>query len=362
MPSKKKSTKASPSVPAEWPSRFPRHLSTAKADAVSRFADADRARGLGLKTVDSMFRRLEGMNFVVKEAGPDYAVAPRVKTFAPGYDNPNLGVRLYHADAFELMESVAYKCPEGCVDLIVTDPPYFLSNDGITCVAGRMVSVNKGEWDRSRGIVADHEFTKEWLNLCRNLLKPNGTIWVTGTLHIIYNVGFAMQELGYKILNDVIWWKTNPAPHLACRYLQHATETVLWARKSDKAKHLFHYDMMKKMNGGRQMQNVWRFPTVPRQEKALGGHPTQKPVALMKRIIECCTNPGDLVFDPFMGAGTTGVASAMLGRRFVGSEIDKRYFDIAMHRIDVEAETCRQYSIFPPYQLNPRHLGRSWRN
>ena len=211
------------------------------------------------------------------------------------------------------MESVAHVRPEGCVDLVATDPPYFLSNGGVTCVAGRMVSVNKGDWDESKGVAADHEFIREWLGLAKILLKANAAIWATGTMHVIFSIGFAMQELGYRILNNVIWWKTNPAPHLACRYFQHATETILWARKSDRARHLFNYDLMKHLNDGRQMQNVWRFPSVPRRERALGRHPTQKPVALMKRILECSTSPGNLVLDPFMGSGTTGVACVLLG-------------------------------------------------
>ncbi len=329
-PTRKSRPKKKPILGQEWPDSIPRRQ-LAGADAES---------------LDSMFRRLEKMDFVVRDApaATERAVTPR--EFEPTFEDESIGVRLYCADAFELMESAARKCPDGCVDLIVTDPPYFLSNGGITCVAGRMVSVNKGDWDKSRGLKVDHEFTKEWLSLSRRLLKPDAAIWVSGTMHVIYSVGFAMQELGYRILNDVVWWKTNPAPHLACRYLQHATETLIWARKSEKGKHTFHYHMMKRVNSGKQMQNVWRFPSVPRLEKALGGHPTQKPVALMKRIIECSTNPGDLVFDPFMGSGTTGVACVLLGRRFVGAEIDPKYVDIAIRRIRAARSERHAGSLF----------------
>jgi site-specific DNA-methyltransferase (adenine-specific) len=264
----------------------------------------------------------------------------------PVWRDPERGVWLYRGNCLSIMDRTAERHPEGIFDMIFADPPYFLSNGGITCHAGRMVSVNKGEWDKSRGIEETHNFNLEWLKRCQQLLRPNGTIWVTGTMHVIFSVGHAMQELGYRILNDVIWWKTNPAPHLACRYLQHATETALWARKSEMAKHVFHYAEMKRLSGGKQMQNVWRFPSVPRQEKALGGHPTQKPVALLKRMIECCTDPHDLVMDPFMGSGSTGVACVQTGRRFVGIEIDPGYCEVASRRVEAALRALRQGSVF----------------
>ncbi len=319
---------------SSWPDVFPRRPSTTGADGMSRFIAHDAPSGPDSSSIDCLLRRLEELHLVVKDVREMGVVESNFQSFSPDYADPELGVRLYHADAFGLMEAATHVCPGGCVDLVATDPPYFLSNNGITCVAGKMVCVNKGDWDKSRGVAADHAFTKQWLGLCRALLKPDGAIWVSGTLHVIFSVGYAMQELGYRILNDVIWWKTNPAPHLACRYLQHATETILWAKKSEKSKHTFHYDLMKKLNGGRQMQNVWRFPSVPREEKAFGGHPTQKPVALMRRIVECSTNPGDLVLDPFMGSGTTGVACVLTGRQFVGIELDREYFDIAVRRLE----------------------------
>ncbi len=255
-------------------------------------------------------------------------------------------VWLYQAECMAMLDRILKRYPDGIFDMIFADPPYFLSNGGITCHAGRMVSVNKGDWDKSRGPEENHSFNLEWLGRCQRALKPNGTIWVTGTMHVIYSVGYAMQQLGYRILNDVIWWKTNPAPHLACRYLQHATETALWARKSEQAKHVFHYDMMKRLNHGKQMQNVWSFPSVPRKEKSLGGHPTQKPVALLKRMIECCTNPGDLVLDPFMGSGTTGVACVELKRKFVGIEIDPEYTAIASRRLQAALTSARPEFAF----------------
>ena len=241
--------------------------------------------------------------------------------------------RLYHGDAFDLMASLQ----DNSVDCVWTDPPYLLSNDGATCVAGKRVSVNKGAWDRSQGIDSDHEFNRSWLRECHRILKPAGTIWVTGTLHIYLSVGMAMMQLGYRILNDIIWEKTNPPPNLGCRCFAHSTETLLWATKAPKGskhKHTFHYQEMKDENGGKQMKTVWKFPAAGRAEKRFGKHPTQKPVALVDRCLRATTNPGDLVVDPFAGAATVGVAAISLGRRFIGYEKDLEYAKIGSQRLD----------------------------
>lgn len=241
--------------------------------------------------------------------------------------------RLYHGDAFDLMATIQ----DGSVDCVWTDPPYLLSNDGATCVAGKRVSVNKGAWDRSQGIDSDHEFNLSWLRECHRILKPAGTIWVTGTLHIYLSVGMAMMQLGYRILNDIIWEKTNPPPNLGCRCFAHSTETLLWATKAPKGskhKHTFHYHEMKDENGGKQMKTVWKFPAAGRAEKRFGKHPTQKPVALVDRCLRATTNPGDLIVDPFAGAATVGVAAISLGRRFIGYEKDLEYAKIGSQRLD----------------------------
>lgn len=227
--------------------------------------------------------------------------------------------------------------PSDSVDCIWTDPPYLLSNDGTTCVAGKRVSVNKGEWDRSDGIENDHEFNLAWLGECYRVLKPSGTIWVTGTLHIYLSVGMAMMELGFRILNDITWEKTNPPPNLGCRCFAHSTETILWATKAPKGsrhKYTFHYQEMKAENGGKQMKSVWQFPAAGRGEKKLGKHPTQKPVALIERCLRASTNAEDLVLDPFAGSASTGIAALSLGRRFVGCDIDPDYADLARRRLD----------------------------
>jgi len=174
---------------------------------------------------------------------------------APVFDDPKHHIRLYQGDCLELLALI----PESSVDLIFADPPYFLSNGGITCHAGRMVSVNKGAWDKSKGPGANHDFNRSWLAACQRVLKPNGSIWVSGTAHVIHSVGFAMQQLGFKLLNDISWVKPNPPPNLSCRYFTHATETIIWAARDKKSRHTFNYKLMKETNRGKQMKSVWEI-------------------------------------------------------------------------------------------------------
>ncbi len=253
----------------------------------------------------------------------------------PFFEDAEHGLRLYRGDALELLA----RARSGLFDLVFADPPYFLSNGGITCHAGRMVSVNKGMWDRAETFEAVHAFNLEWLRECRRVLKPDGTIWVTGTAHNIYSVGFAMQTLGFKILNDIAWHKVNPPPNLSCRYFTHATETILWARRDPKARHTFHYKEMKRENGDRQMQSLWHIKPPAQREKRHGKHPTQKPEALLDRILRASTSPRDLVLDPFCGSGTTGVVCARTGRRFVGIDLVESYLNIAAARLSDEVRT-----------------------
>ena len=243
---------------------------------------------------------------------------------------------LYRGDCLTVMESI----PNDSVDCIWTDPPYLLSNDGFTCVAGKRVKVNKGEWDRSQGIEADHEFNRTWLAECYRVLKPAGTIWVTGTLHVYLSVGMAMLQLGFRILNDITWEKPNPPPNLGCRCFTHSTETVLWATKAvkgSKDRFTFNYQEMREENGGRQMKTVWKIPAAGGEEKVLGKHPTQKPLTLIDRCIRASTNPGDLVVDPFAGSGATAVASLRLGRKFLVCEREQEYVDLIRKRLSAEA-------------------------
>ena len=237
------------------------------------------------------------------------------------------------ADAFEFLDAIA----EDSIDCIWTDPPYLLSNDGITCVAGKMVKVNKGEWDRSQGIELDHQFNRGWIEKCHRVLKPNGTIWISGTVHVYLSVGMALLQQGFRILNDITWEKPNPPPNLGCRCFTHSTEILLWATKAaqgSKHRYTFNYEEMRKENSGRQMKTVWRIPTPSREEKELGKHPTQKPVGLVARCLRASTNPGNIVLDPFAGSGTTAVAALSLRRRFIGCERSEDYADLAVRRIE----------------------------
>jgi site-specific DNA-methyltransferase (adenine-specific) len=247
------------------------------------------------------------------------------------------GYELFLGDCLEVMSQL----PAESFDFIFADPPYFLSNDGFSVRSGKQVSVNKGEWDRAQGVDVDYEFHRSWLAEAQRLLKPNGTIAVSGTYHSIFQCGFAMQTLGFRILNDLIWFKPNAAPNLAGRNFAAAHETIIWASKNAKAKHRFNYQDMKTFesstdvlkNPGKQMRSVWSIPATPAREKQFGKHPTQKPVALLTRLILATTSKDDMVLDPFLGSGTTGVVALELGRRFVGVDRDEAFVDLAEKRI-----------------------------
>ena len=242
-------------------------------------------------------------------------------------------VTLYQADCLSLMAELAEDNPHGLFDMIFADPPYFLSNGGMSCHAGKMVSVNKGAWDQSLGPRENHKFNLEWISLGQKLLKPNGTLWVTGTHHVIHSVGFAMQCLGMKILNEIAWEKPNPPPNLSCRYFTHSTETILWAAKSKRSKHVFNYPLMRQLNNGKQMKTVWSIRAPKKSEKLFGKHPTQKPLDRLNRILLTSTNEGDKNFDPFMGSCSTGVASVQSNRKFVGCELEQIYLDLSILRL-----------------------------
>lgn len=220
------------------------------------------------------------------------------------------------------------------IDMIFADPPYFLSNGGITCKSGKMVSVNKGDWDKSQGIEKDFNFNMEWLEACDRVLKDNGTIWISGTYHNIHMIGYILNLLGYYILNEVTWIKPNAPPNMGCRCFTASHETLLWAKKSKKEKHTFNYQFMKELNGDKQMRSYWQIPTTPKREKSFGKHPTQKPKELLYRCIMASTNEGDLVLDPFSGSGTTGLVAIENNRRFIGIEIEQDYITIAQNRIE----------------------------
>lgn len=273
---------------------------------------------------------------------------PETESPAPSlrlvYDDEASGLQFYHGNCLQFLDEIAARHPEGHFDMIFADPPYFLSNGGITCHAGKMVKVDKGTWDKSRGAEVNHEFNLEWLRRCQRVLKPNGSIWVSGTLHVIFSVGYAMQQLGFKLLNDIAWEKPNPPPNLSCRYFTHSTETVLWAAKNENSKHYYNYKLMRELNGGKQMKTVWTMTAPTNGEKSFGKHPTQKPVALVERCLLASTREGDLVLDPFLGSGTTAIAALRLRRRCLGIEADQKYLDLSIAR--AKAEIGRGTELF----------------
>lgn len=249
--------------------------------------------------------------------------------------------KLIKGDCFEILKEIEPKS----VDFIFADPPYFLSSGGISCSSGKQVSVNKGEWDSIKSVDEKLNYHRQWISLCKNVLKDNGTIMISSTFHSVYSIGISLELEGFSIINNIIWRKTNPAPNLACRCFTHSTETIIWARKilsnNKKGKHTFNYREMKISNGGKQMKDVWNFNDEPiwyesacinKKEKTEGNHPTQKPIALLERIITAATNEGDIVLDPFSGSGTTGIASAKLNRKYIGIEIDDEYLFISKNR------------------------------
>ena len=245
---------------------------------------------------------------------------------------------LYLGDCTKILD----KMEENSVDMVFADPPYNLSNGGFTVKSGKMASVNKGNWDKSKGFKSDFEFHKKWLKACKRVLKPHGTLWVSGTYHSIYQCGFAMQMLGFHTLNDIAWFKPNSAPNLSCRMFTASHETLILARKEKKAKHTFNYYDMR--NGdwsedkikvpNKQMRSVWSVDTPKPKEKLHGKHPTQKPINLLRRIILASTNIGDLILDPFTGSSTTGIAAYENGRRFIGIDMEKEYLDLSIKRFE----------------------------
>jgi site-specific DNA-methyltransferase (adenine-specific) len=249
----------------------------------------------------------------------------------PYYASPDGEVAIYHGDSVEVLPTIDMP---GTVDLLFADPPYFLSNGGTTCKNGKRTKVDKGAWDRLESIESMHQFNRRWLQMAQELLSNDGSVFISGTRHVIFSVGFAMQQLGYKLLNEITWQKPNPPPNLSCRYFTHSTETVIWAAKDHRSRHTFNYQDMREENGGKQMKSVWNFTAPGKVEKVHGKHPTQKPLVLLRRIIRAASEAGDLVVDPFLGSGTTAVASAELGRQFIGCDMDESYLELAAKRID----------------------------
>lgn len=245
------------------------------------------------------------------------------------YKSDDRAFTIVHGDCFDVLPQFDFK-----FDMIFADPPYFLSNGGISYQAGKVVCVDKGEWDKGGTPESIMEFNRKWLTLCREKLKENGTIWISGTHHNIFAIANLLTELGYKILNVITWAKTNPPPNISCRFFTYSTEFILWARKSPKVPHKYNYELMKAINEGKQMTDVWRLPAIGRWEKSCGKHPTQKPLALLTRIILASTDEHDWILDPFAGSSTTGIAANLCGRRFLGIEKDGSFAGLSKTRRD----------------------------
>ena len=272
------------------------------------------------------------------------------------YKSDNRDFTLLNGDCVELMNSFEFK-----FDMIFADPPYHLSNGGISVQSGKMVSVNKGDWDKSKGYETDYLFDKTWLSACRDELKSDGTIWISGTYHNIFTIARCLVELGFRILNCITWVKTNPPPNLSCRYFTHSTECILWARKEPKVSHYFNYELMRKINGGKQMRDVWRLPAIAPWEKTCGKHPTQKPLCVLSRIIQASTRPGAWVFDPFTGSSTTGIAANLFGRRFLGIDNSVDFLQISKaRRMEIDDLTSRKVFLEKLQKQSPVFVEREF--
>lgn len=246
----------------------------------------------------------------------------------PAFETEDRTFALYEGD----VRNVVPQLMNHTFDMVFADPPYFLSNGGFSIQAGKQVSVNKGDWDKSHGLVADTKFNFQWIKVCRERLSDSGTLWTCGTLHNIFSVATVLSELGFKILNSVTWQKTNPPPNLSCRCFTHSTEILIWARKCKKVPHYYNYDLMRQLAGDRQMTDVWRMPAIAPWEKKCGKHPAQKPLALVVRAILASTRRGALILDPFAGSSTTGIAANLTGRKFVGVEQAREFVEMSIAR------------------------------
>ena len=256
----------------------------------------------------------------------------------PYYRSDNKDFTLVEGDCVSVLDSFDFK-----FDMLFADPPYFLSNGGISVSSGRVVCVDKGQWDKAPSHDFIDDFNHKWLSVCKDKLKDDGTIWISGTHHNIFSVADQLSDLGFKILNVVTWNKTDPPDNVSHRVFKHSAEYIIWAKKSKRAYHRYNYELMRQLNDGKQMTDVWRMPAVAKWEKSCGKHPTQKPLSLLARIIMASTKEGDWVLDPFNGSGTTGIAASLLGRKYLGIDMEKTYLELASkRREELENEDVRQ--------------------
>lgn len=245
----------------------------------------------------------------------------------PFYKSSDSNFILLKGDTMDVLPKFDFK-----FDMVFADPPYFLSNDGLSIQNGEVVSVNKGSWDKSKGFEFVNNFNRQWLSLAREKMAENATIWISGTIHNIFSIGQILTELDFKILNVITWEKTNPPPNFSCRFFTHSTEQIIWARKSKNVPHYFDYELMKQLNGDKQMKDVWKLPAIAPWEKSCGKHPTQKPLSVITRLILASTKPGAWILDPFTGGSTTGIAANLFNRRFVGIDQEEQFLKISRQR------------------------------
>lgn len=268
----------------------------------------------------------------------------------PSFNSSYPDFTILQGDCMERLKEIE----DNSIDAIFADPPYFLSNGGISVQSGKQVCVDKGDWDKGGTPEHIYNFNRQWLSLCRSKLKDDGTIWISGTHHNIHVVMRCLQELGYKVLNTITWQKSDPPPNLSCKYFNFSTELIIWARKHEKKSHKFNYETMKQLNGGSQMTDVWKIPAVSSWEKLQGKHPTQKPLRLLYRIILASTNEGDTILDPFSGSGTTGIAANLLGRKYIGIEQDRNFCDLAQRRRVALNDPEERKKLFDKMRENPQ--------
>jgi site-specific DNA-methyltransferase (adenine-specific) len=280
----------------------------------------------------------------------------------PHFKSIDKAFTVLHGDNTEILPQFDFK-----FDMVFADPPYFLSNDGLTFKNGKIASVNKGDWDKISkvnlsGDVAKinsskihketennlnfiNNFNRKWLELTREKMKEEATIFISATSHNLFSIGQVLNELNFKILNIITWEKTNPPPNFSCRYFTHASEHIIWARKNKKVPHFFNYDLMKAQNQNKQMKDVWKLPAIAPFEKACGKHPTQKPLALLTRIILASTKENAWILDPFTGASTTGIAANLFNRKFVGIDKEIEFLEISKRR-KIEIENPQNFRKF----------------
>lgn len=253
--------------------------------------------------------------------------------------------------------SICQQLPPNLVDCVFADPPYFLSSgNGKVRINNRIISFDKGDWDRARSSKEVHEFNTKWISACRQVLKPNGTIWVSGTYHNIFDVAICLQEQRFKILNIIVWQKSDPPTTITDQRFNFSAEYIIWARKEMKVEHFFNYELMKSMNGGVHMPDVWKIPAPSMWEKKCGKHPTQKPLRLLYRIILACTHEGDTILDPFTGSCTTGIAAQLLGRKFIGVDMSEEFLQLGIRRVEEISNTKVAEKFLCKMRENPEEV------